>query len=94
MAKAPAASLTAGILVKKGAAGASPGAPQRGAEPVATSTMKTAHNAASENLVPLNFRVPESFRKEFADYAYHSDRKMVDLLKASFLALKREEGRG
>lgn len=85
--KRKAAELTAGILVKKGAAGVSPGVSQRGTEPPRVTTL----NAASEELKGMHFKVPKSFQKEFADYAYHSDRKMVDVLKAAFLALKKEE---
>ena len=85
---AKAADLGAGLVVKKGAATVKEGAPQRGA---ATSP---APAPAGEELVPLNFRVPVSFRREFEDYAFNGPRrrKMVALLKDAFAALKAQEG--
>ena len=86
-------------LARKGAATVSGDLPQRGAPsapPAAAPSAKRAHNASSEPLVPLNFRVPESFREAFESYAIDSRprRKMVDVLKAAFQALQEKEGRG
>lgn len=86
------ASLDAGLVVKKGSAAVTDGAPQRGT-PVPRSA--PAKPATGEPLVPLNFRVPASFREEFESYAFNSAprRKMVALLKDAFAALKEKEGR-
>ena len=86
------ASLDAGLVVKKGAAAVTDGAPQRGTPVPAPASVKA---SSGEALVPLNFRVPASFREEFESYAFNSQprRKMVALLKDAFAALKEKEGR-
>lgn len=80
------AEISANLVVKKGGAAVTEGAPQRGATPA-----KADHG---DQLVPLNFRVPASFRQEFEEYAFNgpSRRKMVALLKDAFAALKAQEG--
>jgi hypothetical protein len=45
-----------------------------------------------ENLVPLNFRVPASFKRKFKTYAASHDMFLTDLLKLSFAAYEREQG--
>lgn len=87
MAKRPADLSAAGLLVKKGGATPPQDAPQRSAE-VAT-------KVEQGNLVPLQFRVPADFREDFERYAFDSSprRKMVDVLKDAFAALKEKEGR-
>jgi len=88
-AKKPAA-LTSGLLVKKGEASASTGAPQRGADPAPEITPPV----KDQPMVPLNFKVPADWKEEFERYAFNSTprRKMVDVLKDAFLALKEKEG--
>lgn len=89
MAQKPANMAAAGLLASKGAAKAPADAPQRSA---VVETAKAAPTPA-ETLVPLQFRVPTSFREEFEQYAFHSSprRKMVDVLKDAFDALKEKE---
>ncbi len=41
---------------------------------------------------PLNFRVPETFRREFKTYAAQHDMKLNELLRRSFEALRRQNG--
>ncbi|MBF0372529.1 MAG: hypothetical protein HQL39_03835 [Alphaproteobacteria bacterium] len=78
MVKKPAA-LGPDLLSKKGAAAAVSGAPQRSAPaPIA------------EELVPLNFRVPASLRREFKVYAATHDISGVEVLKRGFEALKKQ----
>jgi hypothetical protein len=81
----------AALTLKKGAAAPAEGAPQRSAEPNPSTKPQVAK--AGEELVPLNFRVPSSFRTEFEEYAFNgpSRRKMVQLLKDAFEALKERE---
>ncbi|MCB1806604.1 MAG: hypothetical protein KDJ99_16085 [Candidatus Competibacteraceae bacterium] len=38
----------------------------------------------SGDMVPLNFRVPPDFRREFKSYAVAHDMSMVELLKRAF----------
>jgi hypothetical protein len=48
--------------------------------------------ALEENLVPLNFRVPATFKRKFKTYAASHDMFLTDLLKVSFEAYEREQG--
>ena len=48
-------------------------------------------NGAAE-LTPMNFRVPETFHREFKLYAVQHGMSMVDLLQQSFMALKKTRG--
>ena len=40
----------------------------------------------------MNFRVPETFHREFKLYAVQHGMSMVDLLQQSFMALKKTRG--
>ena len=44
------------------------------------------------NLIPLNFRISASFRREFKTYAAKHDMKLNELLRRSFDAYRREQG--
>lgn len=81
----------AALTLKKGAAAPAEGVPQRSAALIATSKPQVVKTG--DELVPLNFRVPSSFRTEFEEYAFNgpSRRKMVQLLKDAFDALKERE---
>lgn len=83
--KKPADLAAAGLMVTKGAATPPRDVPQRSAE--------VPHETQPGNLVPLQFRVPAEFREEFERYAFESRprRKMVDVLKDAFEALKKKE---
>lgn len=93
MAKKPAATLEA-VTMKKGNGEPAAGAPQREAPARPAPKAKAHPSEKGGNLVPLNFRVPEDFKEEFQTYAFMSRprRKMVDLLKDAFAALKEKEG--
>lgn len=41
-------------------------------------------------LTPMNFRVPESFHREFKLYAVQHGMSMVDLLQKSFALLRKQ----
>jgi hypothetical protein len=43
-------------------------------------------------LTPMNFRVPETFHREFKLYAVQHGMSMVDLLQDSFRLLKAQRG--
>jgi hypothetical protein len=60
----------------------------------ATSRKLSQTAAASENqAVPLNFRVPQEFRKEFKIYAAQKGVPMNELVQQAFRALKEKERR-
>ncbi|MBC8065298.1 MAG: hypothetical protein H7Y17_10735 [Chlorobia bacterium] len=44
-------------------------------------------------LKPMNFRVPESFHREFKLYAVQHGMSMVDLLQEAFRLVKEKRGR-
>lgn len=46
----------------------------------------------SVELTPMNFRVPETFHREFKLYAVQHGMSMVDLLQESFRILKAQRG--
>jgi predicted HicB family RNase H-like nuclease len=47
----------------------------------------------SASFTPMNFRVPETFHREFKMYAAQHGISMVDLLQESFRVLKEVRGR-
>ncbi len=50
--------------------------------------LSTAAKNRERGLVYLNFRVPDSFHREFKLYAVQHGLSMVNLLQASFAAMK------
>ncbi len=89
--KAP---LTADLLKESAELPVTEGAPQRGSDKrvKGPSYRKGGEfQSAKEETVPLNFRVPESFRKEWHLYARSSDRTGVHLLMDALAALKEKE---
>jgi hypothetical protein len=62
-------------------------APVPQTEPAATSAPDTAGG------MPLNFRVPENFRREFKVYAAQHGLKLNELLRRSFEAFRRENAK-
>ncbi len=83
MSKKPAAVLSAGLVAVKGAAAPAPDMPARSGPPPAD----------AEGIgMPLNFRVPETFRREFKVYAATHGLKLNALLRRSFAAYRREQG--
>lgn len=67
------------LLAPKGQGTAAPGGLGRG-------------QTASETLVDLNFKVPDSFRQEFKQLALDAKLKNVQLLSRMLDAYKREHG--
>ena len=45
-----------------------------------------------EEIVPLNFRIPASLRREFKTYAAQHDMKLSELFRASFNAYRVRQG--
>ena len=48
--------------------------------------------APREEIVPLNFRIPASLRREFKTYAAQHDMKLNELFRASFDAYRARQG--
>ena len=48
--------------------------------------------APREEIVPLNFRIPASLRREFKTYAAQHDMKLNELFRASFDAYRERQG--
>jgi hypothetical protein len=85
--------LTAGLVAVKGAAAPAPDMPTRaGASMVASATRPRPEGEGREEIVPLNFRVASSFRREFKTYAASHDLKLNKLLQECFAAYRREKG--
>lgn len=64
------------------------GLPPKGTPPKASN--HNLNKPAQNDLVPLNFKVPPEFAKDFKVFAAMHGMKLVDLLKASFDTYKRE----
>jgi len=90
MSKKPAATLSADLVAIKGAAQPAPDMPGRG--PHMAESAEPAAAPVEAGGMPLNFRVPESFRREFKVYAARHGLKLNELLRRSFDAYRREHG--
>jgi hypothetical protein len=73
------APLSAGLVATKGQGQPAAGISGRGAAP-----------AESGSGVPLNFRVPAAFRREFKTFAAAHDLKLNELLKRAFEAYREQ----
>ena len=106
MSKMPAAALSANLVAIKGTAVPAPDMPTRATVVAAPAAMPTAAPQGARrssvepaegegregNLIPLNFRISASFRREFKTYAAKHDMKLNELLRRSFDAYRREQG--
>ena len=84
--------LSAGLVAIKGTAVPTPDMPTRAAGPAAAAEAARPARAPGEELVPLNFRLPASFRREFKTYAARHDLKLNELLRLCFDSYRRERG--
>lgn len=58
---------------------------KKGTPPSTNSPIKnTLKTVQEDKLVPMNFKVPAQFKKDYQLYAINSGNSMVDILKASF----------
>jgi len=57
-------------------------------EPVPVRRTPTVVVKQQEELKPLNFKVPASFKKEYKQFALDNDLSLVDILKLSFSKYK------
>ncbi len=86
--------LSAGLVATKGAAAPAADMPPRAPDAIAAAAMPAVVNAGEgrEALVPLNFRVPTSFRRQYKTYAASHDRKLNELLYLCFEHYRRTQG--
>ena len=86
--------LTPGLVAVKGAAAPAADMLARSVSPipVPTATQPEAEGEGREDLVPLNFRVAASFRREFKIYAASHDMKLNRLLRECFEVYRRTKG--
>lgn len=100
MSKKPAATLSANLVAVKGAAVPVTDMPSRSlpaASPVDTSlpprlAAEPQAGPGDTGGQPLNFRVPDAFRREFKVYAARNGLKLNELLRRSFEAYRRQNG--
>jgi hypothetical protein len=81
--------LTAGLVAVKGAAAPATDMATRAVGPVTIASAPKRAGEVREELVPLNFRLPASFRREFKTYAASHDMKLNELLRECFEAYRR-----
>ena len=99
MSKKPAAALSANLVAVKGTAAPAPDMPGRASPaPVIAAVPPKAEpepqpaGQGESGGQPLNFRVPEAFRREFKVYAARNGLKLNELLRLSFDAYRRQNG--
>ncbi len=66
---------------------------KKGAPPPAQQTMGNLDKPEPGALAPLNFKVPEAFKKEFKIYATTHGMTMVGLLLEGFILVKEKRGK-
>lgn len=86
--------LTPGLVAVKGAAAPAADMLAHSITPVSvpTVTQPDAEGEGREDLVPLNFRVAASFRREFKTYAASHDMKLNRLLRECFEVYRLTKG--
>ena len=89
MSRRPSAALSAGLVAVKGAASPMPDMPSRTMEASNLPGQLSGRKGVGYE-APLNFRVSESFRREFKVYAARHGLKLNELLRLSFEAYSRE----
>ena len=84
--------LSASLVAVKGAAAPAPDMKTRATSTVADLTSAAPERGRSEELVPLNFRIPLSFRRAFKTYAAEHDMKLNELLRHCFDSYRKQKG--
>jgi hypothetical protein len=60
----------------------------KGEPPLRSETLGNLDKPESEVLVPLNFKVPPAFKREFRMFAAAHDKYLVEILYEAFASLK------
>lgn len=89
----PAAALSANLVAVKGAAEPVSGMPGRTAIAPAPQPQPPQPEAEQAGGQPLNFRVPDTFRREFKVYAAQHGLKLNELLRLSFEAYRSQNNK-
>ena len=87
--------LSAGLVAIKGAASPAPDMPGRTSAPTVAAIVPAKPEQGEgrgEELVPLNFRIPASFRRAFKTYAAEHDLKLNELLRRCFEGYCQQRG--
>jgi hypothetical protein len=85
--------LSADLVAVKGAASPAPDMPARASAPsIAAESSANPGREKGEHLVPLNFRIPASFRRAFKTYAAEHDLKLNELLRRCFEGYRQQQG--
>jgi hypothetical protein len=84
--------LSAGLVAVKGSATPASDAATRAVVMAEAPILSKAPRAKDEELVPLNFRIPATFRRAFKTYAAEHDMKLNELLRHCFEAYKSPKG--
>jgi len=92
--KSKQADLTAGLVATKGAAAPAADMPPRAPDATAARATPAAVSGGEvrEELLPLNFRVPKTFRRTYKTYAASHDKKLNELLYLCFAAYRKQQG--
>ena len=64
---------------------------RKGAPPPKLSASTNLLTSDPDDLKPLNFKVPATFKKEYKSYATDNDMTMVELLQSSFNLYKQHK---
>lgn len=83
--------LSAGLVAVKGTAVPTPDSTVRTAPAVSGSALVKKEARKGEELVPLNFRIPATFRRAFKTYAAEHDMKLNELLRRCFDAYRSQK---
>lgn len=84
--------LGASLIATKGSAAPPADMPPRAAAAPARAVAPSGEaGQGREALVPLNFRIGETFRREFKTYAASHDMKLNELLRLCFDSYKRQQ---
>lgn len=92
------AELLANLVAIKGSAIPAPDMPGRILPASAAGTsgdaveVQPSRGRVGEELTPLNFRIPASFRREFKTYAATHDFKLNELLRRCFESYRKTQG--
>jgi hypothetical protein len=83
------ASLSPSLIAAKGSAAPVADMPTRSA---AVPVHEQPEKDTETGLMPLNFRIPAGFRREFKTYAAAHDLKLNELLKRAFESYRKQQG--
>ncbi len=84
--------LSANLVAVKGMALPTSDMLTRAGQPTEVPRAVKVERVKGEELVPLNFRIPATFRRAFKTYAAEHDMKLNELLRHCFNAYREQKG--